>query len=70
MNFALANSWLEFRDIERTLYSKSMSAIGVYLSRVSTGPIGMSLTRTAWIKLNRLRTGVSVCPCTNGISLL
>ena len=35
-----------------------MSAIGVYIPRVSTRPIGMSLTRTAWVKLNRLRTGV------------
>ena len=35
-----------------------MSAFGVYISRVSTRPIGMSLTRTAWVKLNRLRTGV------------
>ena len=37
---------------------KSMSAFGVYIPRVSTRPIGMSLTRTAWVKLNRLRTGV------------
>ena len=38
--------------------SKSMSALGVYIPRVITRPIGMSLTRTAWVKLNRLRTGV------------
>ena len=43
------------RDTE---YSKSMSALGVYISRVSTRPVGMSLTRTAWVKLNRLRTVV------------
>ena len=30
----------------------------VYIPRVSTRSIGMSLTRTAWAKLNRLRTGV------------
>ena len=41
-----------------TEYSKSMSALGVYIPWVSTRPIGMSLTRTAWVKLNRLRTGV------------
>ena len=41
-----------------TEYSKSMSALGVYIPRVSKKTIGMSLTRTAWIKLNRLRTGV------------
>ena len=41
-----------------TEYSKSMSALCVYIPRVSTRPIAMSLTRTAWVKLNRLRTGV------------
>ena len=41
-----------------TEYSKSMSALGVYIPRVSTKPIEMSLTRTAWDKLNRLRIGV------------
>ena len=41
-----------------TEYSKSMSALGVYIPRVSTRSTGMSLTRTAWVKLNRLRTGV------------
>ena len=35
-----------------------MSALGVYIPRVSTRHIGISLTRTAWVKLNRLRTGV------------
>ena len=39
-------------------YSKSMSAFDVYISWVSTRPIGISLTRTVWVKLNRLRTGV------------
>ena len=55
-----------------TEHSKSMSALGVYISRVSTRLIGMSLTRTAWVKLNRwaLVLGVSVCSCTNGVSLL
>ena len=41
-----------------TEYSKSMSALGVYIPRVSLRPIGMSLTRATWVKLNRLRTGV------------
>ena len=36
----------------------SMSALRVYIPRVSTSPIGISLTRSAWVKLNRLRTGV------------
>ena len=41
-----------------TEYSKSMSGLGVYIPRVSTKLIGMSLTRTAWVKFNRLRSGV------------
>ena len=41
-----------------TEYSKSMLALGVYIPRVSTRPIGISLTRTAWVKLSRLRTSV------------
>ena len=50
-----AAQWTNFTwDTE---YSKE-SALGVYIPRVSTRPIGMSLTRTAWVKLNRLRTGV------------
>ena len=32
-----------------TEYSKSMLVLGVYISRVSTRPIKMSLTRTAWV---------------------
>ena len=41
-----------------TEYSKSMSALCACIPKVSTRPIGMRLTRTAWVKLNRLRTGV------------
>ena len=41
-----------------TEYSKSMSALCVYIPRVSTRPIGMSLTKTVWVKLNRLNTSV------------
>ena len=51
-----AAQWTNF--IWDTEYSKSMSSLGVYIPRVSTRTIGMSLTRTAWVKLNRLRTGV------------
>ena len=35
-----------------------MSDLGVYIPRISKRPIGISLTRTAGVKLNRLRTGV------------
>ena len=41
-----------------TGYSKSMSALGVYIPRFSTRPIGIGLTRTAWVKLNHLFTDV------------
>ena len=41
-----------------TEYFKSMSALGVYIFKISTRHIGMSLTRTAWVKLNCLRTGI------------
>ena len=57
-------SELRIRDAQWTKltwdaeYSKSISALGVYIPRVSTRPIGMSLTRTTWVKLNRPRTGV------------
>ena len=35
-----------------------MSALYVYISRVSKRPIEMSLTKSAWVKLNRPRTSV------------
>ena len=41
-----------------TEYSKNMSALCVYIPKVSTRPVGMSLTRTACVKLNLLLTGV------------
>ena len=34
------------------------SALGVYIPSFSTKPIEMSLTRTAWVKLIRLRTRI------------
>ena len=40
--------------------SRSTSALCVYLPKVSTRPIGMSLTRTVGVKLNRLCTDASV----------
>ena len=41
-----------------TKYSKSILALGVYVPRVSTRPFGISWTKTAWVKLNCLPTGV------------
>ena len=39
-------------------YTESTSAQCVYIPKITRRPIGMSLTRTVWIKLNRLLTGV------------
>ena len=66
-----AAQWTNFTwDTE---YSKSMSALGVYILRVSTKPIEMSLTRTQ-LGSNSiacvLALGVSVRRCTNEVSLL
>ena len=41
-----------------TKHFKSTSALCVYIPKVSTRPIEMCWTRTAWVKLNRLRSGV------------
>ena len=41
-----------------TKCSKSKSALCVHIPRVSTRPIEMGLTRTAWVKLNCLRASV------------
>ena len=51
-----ASQWTNL--IWDTEYFKSMSELGVYIPRISTRLIEMSLTRTAGVKLNRLRTGV------------
>ena len=39
-------------------YTKSSSVLCVYIPKVITRLIGMSLTKTAWVKLDRLRSGV------------
>ena len=39
-------------------YSRSTSALHALIPRVSDRPLGMSLPRAAWVKLNRLRSGV------------
>ena len=37
---------------------ENASTLRVFVPRTFTRPIGMGLSRTAWVKLNRLRTGV------------
>ena len=39
-------------------YSERTSGLHAFIPRVSTGPLGMSLPRAAWVRLNRLRSGV------------
>ena len=41
-----------------TEYSKSTSALCVYILRMNSRPVGLSLTRTAWVNLNYLCTSV------------
>ena len=39
-------------------YLESTSRVRAFIPRVSFRPLGMSLPRTSWVTLNRLRTGV------------
>ena len=40
------------------LYCENASRLRVFVPRTGSRPIGMGLSRAAWVKLNRLRTGV------------
>ena len=39
-------------------YLESTSRVHAFIPRVSSRPLGMSLPRTSWVRLNRLETGV------------
>ena len=39
-------------------YSESTLRVCVFIPRVSSRPLGISLPRTSWVRLNCLRTGV------------
>ena len=42
----------------KTEYCESVSRLRVFVPESGARPVGMSLPRAAWVKLNRLRTGV------------
>ena len=42
----------------KTEYCKSASKLRAFVPRTGARPVGMGLPRAAWVKLNRLRTGV------------
>ena len=41
-----------------TDYLESTSRVRAFIPRVSSRPLEISLPRTSWVRLNRLRTGV------------
>ena len=65
-----ASEWTNYKW--KTEYCEGASRLRVFVPGTDARSVGMSLPQAAWVKLNRLRTGVgrSIRPCTNGVSLL
>ena len=55
----------------KTEYCENASRLRTFVPETGARPVGMGLPRVAWVKLNRLRTGVgdSIRSCTNEVSL-
>ena len=51
-----AAQWTDFKW--STEYSECSSDLCAFIPRTSTRPMGMSLPRSSWVRLNRLRAGV------------
>ena len=53
-------------------YCENASRLRAFVPETSARLVGMGLLRAAWLRLNRLRTGVVdfIRPCKNGVSLL
>ena len=51
-----ASEWTNHK--RKTEYCKNVSRLRVFVPETGSRPVGMGLLRAAWIKLNRLRTGV------------
>ena len=51
-----ASEWTNYKW--KTEYCENASRLRAFVPRTGSRPVGMGLPRAAWVKLNRLRTGV------------
>ena len=65
-----ASEWTNYKW--KTEYCENASRLRAFVPGTGSRFVGISLPRAAWVKLNRLRTGVGRfhSSCTNGVSLL